>query len=279
MQASETVIRHPVYVGEKQFQAALTLYNDQPVTQFIVAALGTGVYCAQQNIPTEFAEVAAKNSTAILTLEKRGVNCESAQVNRAQFAAQSREDVVQATAIGIAWAEKELGVKAPRVLWGHSEGAQVLANLVRNHSKLFVDGPVELLLTSPAMNFRELLDFQIPDPKQRNIFLEAIKRKDDSFLLKQQNGSISAAYWENILADKSLAETLEQILNDEKNLKAAVFWGSNDIQCSANSTCQIVGELQKRFPQRVYAASFKDGHSIENHMEPIAKFLESSLKD
>jgi hypothetical protein len=28
---------------------------------------------------------------------------------------------------------------------------------------------------------------------------------------------------ENILADKSLAETLEQILNDEKNLKAAVF--------------------------------------------------------
>lgn len=279
MQASETVIRHPVYVGEKQFQAALTYYNDNPVTQFIVAAMGTGVYCAQQNIPTEFAEVAAKNSTAILTLEKPGVNCESAQVNGAQFASHSREDVVLATALGIAWAENELGVRAPRVLWGHSEGAQVMTNLVRHHSKLFVDRPVELLLTSPAMNFRELLDFQIPDPKQREIFLEAIKRKDDSFLLKQRNGSISAAYWENILADKSLAETLELVLTNEKNLGAAVFWGTHDIQCSANSTCQIVGELQKKFSQRVYAASFKDGHSIENHMEPIAKFLERTLKN
>lgn len=279
LQASEAVIRLPIYVGEKQFQAALTFYNDQPVTQFIVAAMGTGVYCAQQNIPTEFAEMAAKNSTAILTLEKPGVNCESAEVNSAQFAAHSREDVVQATALGIEWAEKELGVKAPRVLWGHSEGAQVLANLVRHHSKLFVDRPVELLLTSPAMNFRELIEFQVPDPEQRRILLEAIKRRDDSFLLKKRNGSISSAYWENILADKSLAETLELVLTDEKKLNASVFWGTNDTQCSAHSTCQIVGELQKKFSQRVYATSFKDGHSIENHMEPIAKFLERTLKN
>lgn len=186
LQASETIIRHPIHVGEKQFQAALTFYNGKPVTQFIVVAMGTGVYCAQQNIPTEFAEVAAKNSTAILTLEKPGVNCESGQVNGAQFAEHSREDVVLATALGIAWAENELGVRAPRILWGHSEGAQVLTNLVRNHSRLFVDRPVELLLTSPAMNFRELLDFQMPDPEQRRILLDAIKRKDDSFLLKQR---------------------------------------------------------------------------------------------
>lgn len=279
MQASETVIRHPIYVGGKQFQAALTFYDEKPVTRFIVAALGTGIYCAQQNIPTEFAQVAAKNSTAFLTLEKPGVNCESLQVNGAQFAEHSREDVVLATALGILWAESKLGIKAPRVLWGHSEGAQVLTNLVRNHSNLFVDRPVELLLTSPAMNFRELLDFQIPDPEQRRILLDAIKRRDDSFLLKQRNGSISAAYWENIFADKSLAETLEQILADDKNVKAAVFWGTRDIQCSATSTCDIVGKLQKKFPQRVYAASFQDGHSIENHMKPIAKFLESSLKN
>jgi hypothetical protein len=107
-------------------------------------------------------------------------------VNRAQFAAQSREDVVQATAIGIAWAEKELGVKAPRVLWGHREGAAGTGErqfaITPNYSSM---APWNCSLTSPAMNFRELLDFQIPDPKQRNIFLEAIKRKDDSFLLKQ----------------------------------------------------------------------------------------------
>ena len=266
-------------MGKKTFQAAITSFNDKPATKFIVAAMGTGVYCAQQNIPTEFAEVAAKNSSAILTLEKPGVDCESAKVIRAEFAEHSREDVVQATALAIAWAEKKLGVKAPSVLWGHSEGAQVLTHVIRSHAKLFVDRPMELILTSPATNFRELLDFQIPDSVQRKIFFEAIKRKDDSFLLKARNGNIPAAYWENILADKSLAEILEQSLVDEKNLKAALFYGTSDTQCPAHSTCEIVGKLQKQFPGRVYAASFNDGHSIENHMEPIAKFLESALKD
>ncbi|GEM_PF-7094633 len=277
--ASETVVKQPIHVGKKTFQAALTSFNNKPATQFIVATMGTGVYCAQKNIPTEFAELAAKNSTAILTLEKPGVDCESAKVIRAEFAEYSREDVVEATALAIVWAEKELGVRAPRVLWGHSEGAQVLTNVVHNHAKLFVDRPIELLLTSPAMNFRELLEFQIPDSSQRETFLEAIKRRDDSFLLKARNGNISAAYWENIFADESLAETLEQSLADEKNLKVALFWGTNDTQCSSNSTCEIVGKLRKKFPERVQGASFNDGHSIENHMDAIANFLERSLRD
>jgi hypothetical protein len=278
--ASEQIVTETVNVRGQTFLAALTTYSEKPADKFIVAAMGTGVYCAQKNIPSEFAKVVAKHSTAVLTIEKPGVDCASQKpVSREAFARHSREDVVQATAQAILWAEEKLGVKAPSVLWGHSEGSQVMANVIRNHSKLFVDRPLQLMLTSPAMNFQELLEFQISDQKTRDTFRDSIKRKDDAFLLKSKNGSISAAYWESILADKSLAETLEQNLFEEKDLSAAVFWGTNDSQCSANSTCGVVSKLQTKFPKRVYSASFQDGHSIENHMEPIAKFLESALKD
>ena len=200
---------------------------------------GTGIYTTG----SEYADhpivsiLHDEKKALILTIDKPGITYSKNSPNNlvldeSIYDLYTQDDLINCTinALNSVITENQELKTSDIYFLAHSEGTQIATRTLKKiiRDNLVLQAQIKgFFLSGLVMNsWKDIINFQINDPKENQSFWTAFQNKDDSTL--KSYGDLAYKYWSNILSTESNEDTLKSLVALKPNCFFSIYQGLND---------------------------------------------------